>query len=42
MAIEEDWAGVFSTCVMCGHVLNDPAISDRRFGRTPSLVESRR
>ena len=39
MAAEEDWAGVFHTCVMCGHVVNDAVIPDRRFGTTQTLVE---
>lgn len=38
MATEKDWAGAFLTCVMCGHVVNDMAISDLRFKPISALA----
>ncbi len=39
MATEQDWAGAYRTCVMCGHVVNDAGIPDGRFGVAQTLVE---
>ena len=41
MVDERDWAGAYSTCVMCGHVVNDAVILDKRFDAAAAPIAVR-